>query len=248
MAKFAESIDYMDLPLFYAPFPEEGILPESEAYHVAKVLRARTGTEIVVTDGKGACHRATLTEISPKRVTFRPGETGRVLPRSYKIKIAVAPTRKQERNEWMLEKLVEFGIDEIFFIRTVHTHQESFSRVVNPDRMEKIAIAAMKQSGQFFLPRIHIGQTLAGLLESPSADSRFIAYVPDKATAPHLSAAAREAESSLILIGPEGDFSPEEVQASLDSGFRLVSLGPTRLRTETAAIAACHAVHLARLA
>ncbi len=237
----------MESPLFYTPGINEGLLPESEAYHVAKVLRARPGMPILVTDGKGTLRQAILTEVSPKRVSFQPAESLPVSPRPYKVRIAVAPTRKPERNEWMLEKLVEIGVDEILFVRTAHTHQESFGRVVNHDRMEKIAISAMKQSGQFFLPEINTYMSLDELLDRPRDAAGFIAYVPEKATAPHLAKAAAGIADTLVLIGPEGDFSKEEVQAALDSGFGMVSLGATRLRTETAAIAACHAVHLGQL-
>ncbi len=237
----------MESPLFYTPYLNEGLLPESEAYHVAKVLRARPGMNILVTDGKGTLREATLTEVSFKRVSFRAAAPVRVSPRPYKVRIAVAPTRKPERNEWMLEKLVEFGVDEIVFIKTAHTHLESFGRVVNQDRMEKIAISAMKQSGQLFLPDIRIGIPLSDLLKPAPGIRGFIAYVPEKTTAPHLAKAASRSADTLVLIGPEGDFSQEEVQAALDSGFGMVSLGLTRLRTETAAIAACHALHLGQL-
>ncbi len=237
----------MESPLFYTPGIDEGLLPESEAYHVAKVLRGRPGMTITVTDGKGAVRQAVLTEVSFRRVSFQPTGYVEVSPRPYKVRIAVAPTRKPERNEWMLEKLVEFGVDEILFIKTAHTHQESFGRVVNQDRMEKIAIAAMKQSGQFFLPEISTTLSLGELLARPRTSAGFIAYVPEKTTAPHLAKASSGAADTLVLIGPEGDFSKEEVQTALNSGFSMVSLGSTRLRTETAAIAACHSVHLGQL-
>ena len=237
----------MESPLFYTPYISEGLLPESEAYHVAKVLRARPGMMIMVTDGKGTLQHATLREVSSKRVSFQASGTVQASPRPYKVRIAVAPTRKPERNEWMLEKLVEFGVDEVWFIKTAHTHLESFGRVVNQDRMEKIAIAAMKQSGQFFLPEIRTGIPLNELLKHPPGTARFIAYVPEKASAVHLATASSGSADTLVLIGPEGDFTKEEVQAALSSGFGMVSLGPTRLRTETAAIAACHAVHLGQL-
>ena len=238
----------MHSPLFYAPSINDNFLPASEAYHVAKVLRAKPGMSVLVTDGKGSLIQAILTEVSSRRVAFQATTTLSVTPRSYKVRIAVAPTRKPERNEWMLEKLVEFGVDEIFFIKTTHTHLESFGRVVNPDRMEKIAISAMKQSGQFFLPEIKTGIQFEELLALHHHDATgFIAYVPEKATASHLATASCGSSDTLVLIGPEGDFSNEEVQAALNAGFRMVSLGPTRLRTETAAIAACHAIHLGQL-
>src|SRR5690606_842791 len=143
----------------------------------------------------------------------------RSAPRPFRIKIAVAPTRKPDRNEWMVEKLVELGVDEIAFMKTAHTHTESFSRVVNRERMEKIAIAAMKQSVQFFLPQIRIGDTLSELLERSAGVSGFIAYVPDKSSALHLAAAAKHAEDALVLIGPEGDFTQQEVHNAQKAGF-----------------------------
>jgi 16S rRNA (uracil1498-N3)-methyltransferase len=113
--------------------------------------------------------------------------------------------------------------------------------------MEKVAIAAMKQSGQFSLPEIIIGQELHHILQDTTADGRFIAYVPDKTSAPHLYTSASGHQNTLALIGPEGDFTPEEVELAEKSGFQSVSLGQTRLRTETAAITACHAIHIAHL-
>jgi 16S rRNA (uracil1498-N3)-methyltransferase len=237
----------MEKPLFYSASPTAGLLPEAEAYHIYKVLRARAGTEILLTDGKGLRCDALLTEVSPKRAAFQITHRATVPRRPYHIRVAVAPTRKPERNEWMLEKLVEFGVDEVDFIRTAHTHNESFLRVVNQERMERIAIAAMKQSRQFYLPDITIGKSLQSIFEETEQEtiSRFIAYVPDKSTAPHLIQAASGCNNAFVLIGPEGDFTPEEVKDAIHAGFELVSLGQNRLRTETAALAACHSIHLA---
>lgn len=233
-------------PLFFSPSPSSGELSEAEAYHIAKALRGRPGMELFVTDGKGSCIKAVLTGVTPKKATFEPQETLSVYKRPYRVRIAVAPTRKPERNEWMLEKLVELGVDEISFIKTTNTHLESFFRVVNRDRMEKIAVSAMKQSGQFALPEIKIGADISELIALPGNGDLFIAYVPEQNTAPVLHKAATESTDALVLIGPEGDFTPEEVVAATSAGFQPVSLGPTRLRTETAAIAACLAIHLAR--
>lgn len=236
----------METPLFYCPNPELGFLPDAEAYHVQKVLRAKPGVAIQLTDGKGACIDAVLTEVTVKKVGFRIENRAFVNPRPHRIEVAVAPTRKAERNEWMLEKLVEIGIESIHFMKTAHTHTESFHRVVNPERMERIAVSAMKQSGQFYLPAVKIGTEFTEILRSSPDRSCFIAYVPDKFTAPHLANAAWEARNNtLVLIGPEGDFTPSEVEEAVKAGFGLVSLGATRLRTETAAIAACHSLHLA---
>ena len=237
----------MNDPLFYTPDPASGVLSPQEAHHAARVLRLRKGDEILVTDGKGSCFHAVLQEVSQHKVSFIIRENLPVPTRDYQVRIAVAPTRKPDRNEWMIEKLVEFGLDELWFVKTTHTHLETFNRVVNPERIEKIAVSAMKQSGQFTLPRMHYGTPLDDFLSLNKDAARFIAYVPDKGSAPHLLQAASGLATTVALIGPEGDFTPEEVKTALSEGFRLVSLGATRLRTETAALAACHALHLANI-
>lgn len=237
----------MNDPLFYCPHPETGILLPEEVHHLVRVLRMRSGDTILVTSGDGTCYQAILQEVTPKKATYRLGSQMPHSPRPYQVKIAVAPTRKPDRNEWMVEKMVELGIDEIWFVKTTHTHLETFNRVVNPDRIDKIAIAAMKQSGQFKLPRFHIGVEWSDFLAQQGESRGFIAYVPEKGTASHLLSAAQGSTNSLVLIGPEGDFTPEEVEMATQSGFELVSLGATRLRTETAAVAACHILHLAQL-
>lgn len=237
----------MEKSIFYCPSPDGGTLPDTEAHHVHKVLRARPGTEILITDGKGICADAIITEVTPKTTKFQITNQWIEPRRPYRVRIAIAPTRKPERNEWMLEKLVELGVDQIDFIKTTYTHQESFGRVLNQERLDRIAQAAMKQSRQYYLPDIRIGQSFSDLLKDTENTPRFIAYVPDKSTAPHLVTAAANLSGAMVLIGPEGDFTKEEVSEAIEAAFQLVSLGNTRLRTETAAVIACHSVHLANL-
>ncbi len=237
----------MELPLFYNAVLAETSLEGVEAYHAARSLRMQPGNLLLVTDGSGIRQTVRLDTVSEKKVRYTVLEQVETTPRPYRIHMAIAPTRKAERNEWMLEKLVELGVDTISFITAGHSHLQSYNRVVNRERLERIAVAAMKQSVQFFLPVIETGIAFDQLVETCTTAGRFIAYVPEKETAPHLAALSPGKESVTVLIGPEGDFTAAEITRAVHAGFKPVSLGATRLRTETAAVMGCHAVHLANL-
>ncbi|GAB3181479.1 16S rRNA (uracil(1498)-N(3))-methyltransferase [Telluribacter humicola] len=200
-----------------------------------------------MTDGKGKLYKASLTQVKEKQVQYTIIETLPVSTRPYKVSMAIAPTRKAERNEWMVEKMVELGVDAIHFVLTEHTHHESVRRVVNLDRLERIAVAAMKQSQQVLVPEIQIHNDFKKYLSASQQTNRFIAYVTDTDVPQHLLKQIESGNDIVVLIGPEGDFSPEEIGAAMEAGFKPVSLGETRLRTETAAVMACHSVHLAQL-
>ncbi len=160
--------------------------------------------------------------------------------------MTVCPTRKAERNEWMVEKMTELGVQRINFLVSEHTHRETVNRVVNMERLHRIALSAMKQSQQYYLPEIKLFTSMKNFFEQNAAEARYIAYVADGQVNEHLAQKVMDGESVAVLIGPEGDFSPAEIQEALDHGFQPVSLGDTRLRTETAAVIACHSVHLAK--
>ncbi|RAK00419.1 16S rRNA (uracil1498-N3)-methyltransferase [Larkinella arboricola] len=226
--------------LFYQPDAEqESFLSEEESRHCVKTLRLTKGDAIDVTDGKGKRYKSVIETADPRRCTFRIQETFVQTPRPYRIHLAVAPTKNSDRIEWLVEKTVELGIDHLSFFVSKHSER----RLLKIDRLEKIAVAAMKQSLQLFMPVIDPLLDFSSVLTKP-ADQRFIAHLPEDASAAPLGKAGRPGGTTLVLIGPEGDFAKPEIESALASGFNMVTLGSTRLRTETAALAACHTIHL----
>lgn len=233
--------------IHYQPDNTRFFLEGEEAQHCLKVLRKRTGDTVLITDGRGKKTTARLTEITKLGCHFEPIGVELDEPPKYRVEMAVCPTRKAERNEWMVEKMTELGVQQISFVVSEHTHHETLKRVVNMDRLHRIALSAMKQSQQFYLPEINFFSSISDFFEQNAAEERYIAYVAEGRGNEHLVQKGTGAESVAVLIGPEGDFSPVEIQQAFDLGFQPVSLGNTRLRTETAAVIACHSVHLARL-
>ena len=227
--------------LFYAPdirtVPE---LPEEEAGHCLRVLRLGQGDELMLTDGKGSFYRAKITAATGKRCLVSVEE---VLPQQKswtgRIHIAVAPAKNMDRNEWFAEKATEIGFDELTFLDCRFSER----RVIKTERIEKILVSAMKQSLKAALPALNEMTAFDRFIDLDFKGQKFIAhcYPGDK---PALQEVARKGEDALVLIGPEGDFSPEEVASALSRGFIPVSLGKSRLRTETAALVACHTLNL----
>lgn len=216
-------------------------LPDEEAGHCIRVLRMKEGDRIRLTDGKGAFYDAVISAVSGKRcmVHIESKEVQQPLWDGH-LHIAVAPTKLMDRNEWFVEKAVEIGVDEITFIKSDHSERD----VVKMERIEKIAVSAMKQSQKATLPVLNGMTTLRSLIEKGFDGDKFIAHCE-----PGLKALLQDAvvpgHDSLVLIGPEGDFSPAEIEMALKAGFRPISLGPSRLRTETAALVAVHIMNLA---
>lgn len=232
--------------LFYKTEHKSKELDEEEARHCTKVLRLTSGDIIYITDGQGLLQKCQL-DVQGKKIKYNILDSEVIPRRSYGVNMAIAPTKKAERNEWMVEKMTEMGVDRIDFIVTTNTIKESLNRVVNLGRLQKIAVAAMKQSQQFYLPEITLNQNFKTFIENRAEKTKLIAYVPDNQLSEHVVNLANKGGETLLLIGPEGDFTPEEVEAVLQQGFVTTSLGATRLRTETAAIAGCHAINLANL-
>jgi 16S rRNA (uracil1498-N3)-methyltransferase len=232
---------------FYQADFNNTFLSEEEAAHCTKVLRLSEGELIHLVNGAGRRAKATLVQIQTRNVKFSIIEESQDQKRPYEIHMLISPTRKLERNEWMVEKMVEVGVDAIHFIKTEHSHRESFDRVTNLERLQKIAIAAMKQSNQSWLPSITNRLRFEDIINKWPEGERFIAYVANEEQNTHLVRLARTHTPTYVLIGPEGDFSVHEIQSAIGAGWRSVSLGSTRLRTETAAFVACHSVHLANL-
>lgn len=229
--------------LFYQPDIPQGILHlnEDESRHAVKVLRMNTGDPLLITDGQGALYDAVITKADSRVCCFTITEK-RISPaRPFSISIAIAPTKNIDRTEWFVEKAVELGIEKIHFMRCKNSERKT----VNLERIHKIIISAMKQSGQAWLPVCEEIKPLSEIL-TLVADQKFICYV-DSQNPDQLKSLAKRNQKYLILIGPEGDFQKEELEQAIQHGFEKVSLGTNRLRTETAALAACHTLNLINL-
>ena len=225
--------------LFYSPEIEDGnhSLSEEELRHAVKVLRLKAGDPLKITDGKGKIFNAKVTKISKSACDFEIINSITVPKKNHSIHIGVAPTKNIDRIEWFVEKVTELGVDEISFVHS----QNSERKVINLERIQKKAISAMKQSGQAWLPLIHPIQPLKNIY-SVRQSNKFIAYV-DQANPMHLKEAKPNGQY-IVLIGPEGDFTQEELAFTTNHGYQKVSLGKTTLRTETAGVVACHILNL----
>lgn len=223
------------MTLFYQRAISGGIdhLTAEDAHHAFRVLRMSTGDEILITDGEGVFYYTQIISIDSKKCVFKINNQEKIPAKNFRVHIAIAPTKNADRMEWFVEKAVEIGVHEISFILC----RNSERKVINTERLEKIAVSAMKQSRQAWLPTLHPLQPLSEILSQP-ADQRFIGYV-DSSNPVHLKAVAKPSKSYLVLIGPEGDFSKEELEQAQQLGFEKVSLGENRLRTETAGLVAC---------
>ncbi len=231
------------MQLFYVPniSGAEVTLDETESKHAIRVLRLQNGNQVEIIDGAGGFYKAQITDANPKKCRLKIVESQKEFgKKDYHLHIAIAPTKNNDRYEWFLEKATEIGIDEITPLLTSHSERKT----INPERLEKILVSAMKQSLKAYLPKLNDITNFRQLVTNNKTENRFIAYCDDIQKT-HLKDLVTKAKDTLILIGPEGDFSPEEVQLAIENGFTVVSLGSSRLRTETAGIVACHIVNLA---
>lgn len=227
--------------LFYTPDIATTLeLPQDEAAHAIRVLRLAEGSEVMLTDGKGSFYRAEIDMISGKRCYVRIVETITPDPlwRGH-LHLAMAPTKNMDRIEWFAEKATEIGFDELTFLDCRFSER----RVVKTERVEKILVSAMKQSLKPTLPMLNGMTPFDKFVSQPFEGQKFIAhcYEGEKEA---LLQALQPGENALVLIGPEGDFSPEEVQKATTYGFRPITLGRSRLRTETAALVAVHMMNI----
>lgn len=242
------------MQLFYAPQITQNnfVLNETESRHCIQVLRHGMGDILQIVDGVGGMYKAIITHAHPKKCAFSIKETLIFPTQPYQIHIAIAPTKNINRFEWFLEKTTEIGITQITPILT----QRSERRKLRTDRLQKILITAMKQSVKAHLPRLNelmpfkkfisepTNQLINSVNEETSPINTFkgVAYLGENNLP--LSKIYTKGENALILIGPEGDFTSEEVNFAIQHGFVGVGLGESRLRTETAGIVACHTLHL----
>jgi 16S rRNA (uracil1498-N3)-methyltransferase len=219
----------------------EIILDETESKHAVRVLRLQNGNQVEIIDGAGGFYKAQITDANPKKCRLIIVESQKEFgKKDFHLHIAIAPTKNIDRFEWFLEKATEIGIDEITPLLTSHSER----KVVNPERLEKILISAMKQSLKAYLPVLNNLTTFKELVINNKTENKYIAYC-DEIQKTHLKDLVAKENNTLILIGPEGDFSHEEVKLAVENGFKVVSLGESRLRTETSGIVACHIVNLA---
>lgn len=210
---------------------------KDESRHIVKVLRKRSGDILYITNGNGWLFEAEITTADIKSCMAIILSKTHSPSRSYKVHLAVAPTKMNDRYEWFLEKATEIGVDSIIPIICDHSER----KVVKNDRFEKILQAAMKQSLQYYLPELQDAISFKEFVTVPFTGLKFIAHC-EETNRTSLKTILQSNTDVLILIGPEGDFSHDEINVAQNAGFKPVTLGDTRLRTETAAIVACHSI------
>ena len=227
--------------VFYTPDIEHrNELPEEEAAHAVRVLRLQTGDEVMLTDGKGSFYRAQIATATNKRCSVQIIEQ---LPQpplwNAHLHLVMAPTKNMDRTEWFAEKATEIGFDELTFLNCRYSER----KIIKTERIQKILVSAIKQSLKARLPRLNEMTNFEQFIKQPFNGQKFIAhcYSGEK---PLLRDVLMPGTDALVLIGPEGDFSEEEVCKAEKQGFRSISLGKSRLRTETAALVACHIMNL----
>jgi len=210
---------------------------KEESRHIVKVLRKKVGDQLHITNGKGWLFEAKMTMADTKNCSVSIISSSLQPKRNFNLHLAVAPTKMNDRYEWFLEKATEIGIETITPIICDHSER----KVIKPERYEKIIQSAMKQSLQCYLPTLNEAIPFSEFIKQEFNGLRFIAHCEetDKKT---LKSQLRIKEDCIILIGPEGDFSFNEIELAIKRNFIPTTLGKTRLRTETAAIAACHSL------
>lgn len=210
---------------------------KEESKHIIKVLRKKDNDILFVTNGLGFLFTTEITLASDTKCTVKIVSFEKVETPKYHLHLAVAPTKLNDRYEWFLEKATELGVSEITPIICEHSER----KFVKNNRFDKIILSAMKQSNQLFLPKLNEPISFKEFMVLKTNSRKFIAHC-EETNKKSLKEVAKSNENTLILIGPEGDFSEKEIQLSTENKFEAVTLGTTRLRTETAAIVACHSM------
>jgi 16S rRNA (uracil1498-N3)-methyltransferase len=236
-----------EIRYFYVPDAAHASeLPDDEAVHAVRVLRMTVGDEMMLMDGEGTFYRAQVTLASQKHCLYEIVES---LPQERQwqghIHLAIAPTKLMDRIEWMTEKVVEVGIDELSFLDC----QFSERRSLKLSRIEKIVVSAVKQSRKAYMPKLNDMESFKTFINQHTMGNRYIAHCYDEVERVNLFDELRKGgtdEDALVLIGPEGDFSIDEVKMAVEAGFVSVDLGKSRLRTETAGLSAVMMMQLAK--
>jgi len=228
--------------IFYTPDITHNTyrLNEEESKHCVRVLRLTTGSIVNLVDGKGGFYTAEIASDNPKKVSLSILKVETEFhKRNHYLHIAVAPTKNIDRIEWFLEKATELGIDEVTPIIT----DRSERRVVKEDRLNKVITSAVKQSIKAYHPKLNDAITFDAFLKEPFDGNKLIAHCIDNGEKQYISKLVAPHQKYLILIGPEGDFTPDEVNLALNKGFKALTLGDNRLRTETAALSVCFEIN-----
>ena len=210
-------------------------LEPDESKHLCRVLRKKQGEHVYVTNGQGSLFECIILEANPKKTSLKILNTTEVEEETFHVHLAIAPTKSPDRMEWMVEKITEIGFHELTLLETMNSERS----YLKTDRLEKKIISACKQSLKYRIPTLHPVTKLDQIIQSGEFEDyqKFIAYV-DENHNHHLFDSAKANGKYLVLIGPEGDFAPIEIEKALAAGFKPVSLGRARLRTETAGLAA----------
>ena len=221
-------------------------LPADEAMHALRVLRLKSGDEMFLMDGEGNYYRAQVTIAATHRCFYEILET---MPQERqwqgRIHLAIAPTKMMDRIEWMVEKATEIGVDEVSFLNC----QFSERRLVKTTRLEKIIVAAVKQSHKAYKPQLHEIESFKAFIHESREGRKFIAHCYEEVPRSYLFEELKKdggTEDATVMIGPEGDFSIEEVKMAVEAGWQSVHLGESRLRTETAGLSAIMMMQLAK--
>lgn len=210
--------------------------PRDESKHIVKVLRKREGDLLHITNGKGSIFETEITHADANKCQVKVIEMTPYPPAQPTLHLMVAPTKMNDRYEWFLEKATEIGLQCVTPVICEHSERT----IIKKDRFERVLQSAMKQSLQAYLPRLEEQQDFTQVVARPYKGQKFIAHCESGKERKLLSKGIRPNEDAVILIGPEGDFSSQEIAQALEHGWIPVSLGNTRLRTETAAVVACH--------
>ncbi|MDX1604458.1 MAG: 16S rRNA (uracil(1498)-N(3))-methyltransferase [Salinimicrobium sediminis] len=211
-----------------------------ESKHIVKVLRKKEGDSLHLTNGKGWIFETEITLADQNNCSAKIISSEKELPPPYYLHLAVAPTKMNDRYEWFLEKATEIGIQEITPVFCDHSER----KVVKTERFQRVIQSALKQSLHSRMPILNEPVNLSEFLQQEISGEKFIAHCEEDKPRKLLSGSVKKGLSTTVLIGPEGDFSPEEIKKATAAGWLPVSLGNSRLRTETAAIVACHTVAL----
>ena len=228
--------------LFYAPdIKDKGyILNPEDSRHCAKVLRLKSGVRITLTDGRGSFYYAKITKADAKATEVAVEETERQeKPWPFHLHVAIAPTKNMNRTEWAIEKMIELGVDRITPLLCDHSERKT----IKPARIHRIITSAVKQSLKAWYPQLEEMTQFKKFVEGEFQGGKYIAY-RDEQYNKMLGEFYSPSADAVVLIGPEGDFSRDEVALAIEKGFKPVNLGKSRLRTETAAVVACHGLHM----
>lgn len=226
------------MQLFYHPdiTDQELVLSKEESRHLIQVLRKKTGDEVVFTDGKGGKFILSIVDAHPKKAVLNVLSKELVENKKPNLSIGIAPTKNMDRLEWFLEKATEIGVSAIFPFVSKHSER----KVIKEERLHKIVIGAMKQSLRYTKPEIHSLQSIDELLKMDFNGDKFLCH---QHSSLHLADGIKTNNDLLILIGPEGDFSQDEMGLAVERKFKKVLIAEHRLRTETAGIVACQIVN-----